>query len=67
MDRAEFQVSIEDEGPGFDLDRHQPPGDPMSERGRGIPLIRHHAQDVRMDGNAFTMTFQLEETAHDNQ
>jgi len=60
-------VSVADEGEGFDLEAHQPPEDPLSDRGRGIPLIRHHAQDVRMDGNALTMTFELEETIHADQ
>jgi len=57
-------VSVTDEGPGFDLEAHQPPADPLSDRGRGIPLIRHHAQDVRTAGNTLTMTFQLEESSH---
>ena len=57
-------VSVADEGPGFDLEACQAPEDPLSDRGRGITLIRHHAQDVRMAGNILTMTFQLEESSH---
>jgi len=63
-ERRALVVSVADEGPGFDLEAHRPPEDPMSERGRGLPLIRYHAQDVRMDGGALTMTFILEESLH---
>ncbi|HWQ10905.1 MAG TPA: ATP-binding SpoIIE family protein phosphatase, partial [Holophaga sp.] len=56
-------VSVEDEGPGFDLESHRPPKDILSERGRGIPLIRAYAQEVRMDGSRLTMTFPFEETS----
>jgi DNA-binding NtrC family response regulator/anti-sigma regulatory factor (Ser/Thr protein kinase) len=62
--RGRLVVAVADEGPGFDMEAHRPPLDPLSDRGRGIPLIRHHAQEVRMTGNALTMTFQLEETPH---
>jgi len=65
--RQWVEVSVTDEGRGFDLAAHQPPEDPLSERGRGIPLIHHHAQDVRMEGSTLTMTFQLEETIHDDR
>jgi anti-sigma regulatory factor (Ser/Thr protein kinase) len=58
-------VSVADEGPGFDLEAHRAPEDPLSERGRGIPIIRHHAQELRMVGNELTMTFRLEELSHD--
>jgi len=66
-ERRALVVSVADEGQGFDLEAHRPPEDPLSERGRGIPLIRHHAQEVRMTGAALTMTFQLEESSYDNQ
>jgi len=62
-----LKVSVTDEGPGFDLGAHAPPADPLSERGRGIPLIWAYAQDVQMDGGQMTMTFQIEEMAHDNR
>jgi anti-sigma regulatory factor (Ser/Thr protein kinase) len=58
-------VSVADEGGGFNLEAHRPPEDALSERGRGIPLIRHHAQEVKMTGNTLTMRFQIEETRHD--
>ena len=61
------EVSVTDEGGGFDLAAHRPPEDPLSERGRGLPLIQHHAQQVRMDGSTLTMTFLLEETIHDDR
>lgn len=60
-------VTVADEGPGFDLEAHAPPLDPLSERGRGIPLICAYAQDVRMTGSELTMTFLLEESPHDAQ
>jgi anti-sigma regulatory factor (Ser/Thr protein kinase) len=60
-------ISVSDEGHGFDLNSHAPPLDPLSERGRGIPLIQTYAQDVRMLGSELTMTFQLEEMAHDDR
>ena len=60
-------VSVQDEGPGFDLEAHRPPEDPLSEQGRGITLIRHLAHSVRMAGQALTMTFQLEETSDDDR
>jgi hypothetical protein len=63
----ELEVAVQDEGPGFDLDAQVPPGDPLSERGRGLPLIRHLAQGVRMDGKALIMNFLLEEKAHDDR
>ena len=62
-----LSVSVRDEGPGFDLETHSPPLDPLSERGRGIPLIRAYAQDMHMNGGELTMTFLLEETPHDQR
>lgn len=59
-------VGVVDEGPGFDLAAHAPPSDPLSERGRGIPLIRNFAKDLRMVGGEMSMTFELE-VARDNQ
>jgi hypothetical protein len=60
-------VSVADEGPGFDLATLQPPQDPLSERGRGLPLIRFHAQQVQAEGGTLTMTFHLEESDHDDR
>jgi PAS domain S-box-containing protein len=61
------EVTVVDQGPGFDLEAYRPPTDPISDRGRGIPLIHHHARDVRMTGNTLTMTFLFEEPAHDQR
>jgi anti-sigma regulatory factor (Ser/Thr protein kinase) len=66
-DTRSMVVEVADEGAGFDLDSLRPPEDPLSERGRGIPLIRHHAQALSMIGNTMTMTFLLEENDHDDQ
>jgi PAS domain S-box-containing protein len=66
-EQRRLRVAVTDEGPGFDLDAHEPPQDPLSVRGRGIPLIRTYAQDVQMLGSQLTMTFQLEEMTHDDR
>jgi len=66
-DGRSLVVAVADEGPGFDLEALCAPEDPLSERGRGIPLIRHCTQGVTMTGNTMTMTFQLEENDHDDQ
>jgi len=66
-DRQCVVVNVMDEGPGFDLASHAPPDDPLSERGRGIPLIRTYAQDVSMQGSELTMTFRLEETPDEHR
>jgi anti-sigma regulatory factor (Ser/Thr protein kinase) len=60
---AGFQVGVLDEGQGFDLGSHQPPDTDSSERGRGIPLIRHFTREVAMAGGELTMTFDLESTS----
>jgi len=51
-------VGVVDEGQGFDLEAHQPPDTDHSERGRGIPLIRHFARQVSMAGGELLMQFQ---------
>ncbi len=66
-DHGNLVISVTDEGRGFDLKSCIPPKDPLSDRGRGIPLIQAHARDVRMVGSQMTMTFHLEEMAHDNR
>jgi PAS domain S-box-containing protein len=66
-EQGQLVVSVADDGPGFDLEAQQPPMDPLSERGRGLALIRAHAKDVHMTGNALTMTFDLEESSHADQ
>jgi len=65
--RDRVLIAVADEGKGFDLEAHRPPEDPLSERGRGIPLIRAYAQDVHMQDSELTMTFLLEEDLHDGQ
>jgi len=52
-----FQVAVLDEGLGFDLETHEPPDTQLSERGRGIPLIRAFTRGVAMVGGELTMTF----------
>jgi len=52
-----FQVTVLDQGQGFDLKAHQPPDTQSSERGRGIPLIRHFTRGVAMVGGELTMIF----------
>jgi CheY-like chemotaxis protein/anti-sigma regulatory factor (Ser/Thr protein kinase) len=66
-ERRSLVVAVADEGPGFDLAAATAPEDPLSERGRGLPLIRHHARDVAMNGGTMTMTFLMEESDHDDQ
>ena len=52
-----FQVTVLDQGQGFDLVAHEPPDTHSSERGRGIPLIRHFTRGVSMVGGELTMIF----------
>jgi len=59
-----LHVAVVDEGPGFDLSAHQPPIDPLSTRGRGIPLINHYAQTVEMKLGELEMTFLLKEMTY---
>ena len=54
-------LEVLDEGLGFDLEALQPPTDPMSERGRGIPILRHYGSSVAMQGGNLTITFSWEE------
>jgi len=51
------QIIVLDEGLGFDLETHEPPDTQQSERGRGIPLIRHFSHHVAMVGGELTMIF----------
>ena len=57
-------VSVTDEGRGFDFEHHLSPEDDLSERGRGMQLIRHTADKSQMVGAELTMTFSLKEDAH---
>jgi PAS domain S-box-containing protein len=60
-------VAVTDQGRGFDPAAVAPPADPLSERGRGLPLIRHSAQELRMEGGTLTMGFLLEESSDDER
>ena len=55
--QGRLEVAVQDEGLGFDLEAHVPPDTSSSERGRGIPLIRHFASEVMMTGGELLMTF----------
>ena len=61
--QGQLEVAVLDEGQGFDLEAHQPPDTASSERGRGIPLIRHFSSEVLMIGGELLMTF-APETGH---
>jgi signal transduction histidine kinase/DNA-binding response OmpR family regulator/anti-sigma regulatory factor (Ser/Thr protein kinase) len=58
--RGRLNLAVLDQGLGFDLDAYQPPDTNHSVRGRGIPLIRHFANEVTMTGGELRMTFDLE-------
>ena len=64
--RGEVAITISDEGDGFDLATQAPPDDPLSERGRGLQIMRAFSSGIRMSGNELTMTFHLEEVLHDH-
>jgi anti-sigma regulatory factor (Ser/Thr protein kinase)/CheY-like chemotaxis protein len=55
-----FILKVVDEGLGFDLKNLAPPTDPLSERGRGIPYLRHSASKVDMVGGELSITFSWE-------
>jgi CheY-like chemotaxis protein/anti-sigma regulatory factor (Ser/Thr protein kinase) len=55
--QGRLQVAVLDEGEGFDVASHQPPDTSTSERGRGIPLIKHFASEVTMTAGELQMTF----------
>jgi len=59
-ERLRFQVRVLDEGPGFDLEHHEASMDPHSERGRGIPIMRHYCSRLGMIGNELSMEFEME-------
>jgi signal transduction histidine kinase/CheY-like chemotaxis protein len=63
--QGRLQVAVTDEGLGFDLDSHEPPDTRHSERGRGVPLIRHFARKVTMTGGELNMTFDFGTPAGD--
>lgn len=56
-----LRMVVADEGLGFDLDGLQPPTDALSERGRGIPFLRHCAGQVQMAGGELSLEFRWED------
>ena len=60
-DGSYFHLRILDEGPGFDLEHHEAAMDPNSERGRGIPIMRHYCSRLTMLGGELTMEFEMED------
>lgn len=56
-----LRLVVADEGLGFDLDALQPPADALSERGRGIPFLRHSAGQVQMAGGELSLEFRWED------
>lgn len=50
-------ITVADEGRGFPLESHQAPTDPLSERGRGLPLIQSFADHVSMTAGELCMRF----------
>ncbi|MDP2875902.1 MAG: PAS domain S-box protein [Holophaga sp.] len=55
-----FLLNVVDEGQGFELKKLESPTDPLSERGRGIPYLRHCASWVEMVGGELSITFSWE-------
>lgn len=53
-------LAILDEGDGFSLDTLPPLLDPFSDRGRGIPFLRHAASRVEITGGELEVTFAWE-------
>lgn len=65
VDPLGLVLRISDEGPGYDLARHQSPLAIDSDRGRGFPLMRSCAQEVRMTGSELTLVFHPKDASHD--
>jgi PAS domain S-box-containing protein len=59
--RPVLRVAILDEGPGFDLESLPREVDALSERGRGIPFLRHCAQVVQTTGSELNLEFHWED------
>jgi anti-sigma regulatory factor (Ser/Thr protein kinase) len=55
-----FRLAVVDEGLGFELDHLAPLEDPLAERGRGVPFIRHCANRVAMVGGELEAVFEWE-------
>jgi serine/threonine-protein kinase RsbW len=50
MNGTTFRASVKDEGPGFDFEdalRDDVPPDPMSERGRGLMIMKAFTDDLK--------------------
>lgn len=58
---SKLVISVTDEGQGFELGPPTITVDPLSERGRGLPLIRNFAQSLKVVGSELTMEFNLKE------
>jgi PAS domain S-box-containing protein len=56
-----LEFTVADEGKGFGFGAYEPPTDPLSERGRGLPFIQTFAQEVSMTAGELHMRFDLEE------
>ncbi|MBP1628283.1 MAG: sensor hybrid histidine kinase [Holophagaceae bacterium] len=61
-DAQHFYLRVLDEGPGFDLEHHEAAMDPHSERGRGIPIMRHYCSRLTMIGGELTLEFEMEDS-----
>jgi anti-sigma regulatory factor (Ser/Thr protein kinase) len=58
-DERYLTITVADDGLGFPLAAHQAPTDPLSERGRGIPMIRSFADVVTMTAGELCMRFDV--------
>lgn len=61
---GELEVFVVDEGEGFRLCNHVAPDDPLSLRGRGLPLIKNSTKKVEMVVGELGMSFELKERVH---
>nr|WP_320134129.1 response regulator [uncultured Holophaga sp.] len=60
-DGSRFFLRILDEGPGFELPDRADAPDPTSERGRGIPIMRHYCSRLSLIGGELTLEFEMED------
>jgi PAS domain S-box-containing protein len=56
-----LHLTVVDDGQGFELAALQAPTDALSERGRGIPFLRHCAGRVQMAGGELSLEFRWED------
>jgi sigma-B regulation protein RsbU (phosphoserine phosphatase) len=52
-------ITVNDEGKGFPFEDHEAPTDVLSERGRGLPLIKSFADSVSMTAGELYMRFEV--------